>query len=373
MDGFSIIVPTHGRVVFVENLLRSLADSREALSVNSEVFIIDSSLEPEAESIYQSCLKWNAAYLRCKNDVRRKRNLGIESARYELIFFTDSDCEVNRDTLAQHLKAYSVENGEGTDAVLGVTILTGEETTVWRVIEFYPAFTAAFSFAKWMTVAPWGTCTNLSVKQNILKEIGGFDESNPLRVYGEDVDLGLRLGKRNYRIVCQPDAVVRHRRETLPNIRAALKKLFATGRADYYLGSKFPERILPELPPQSTVFLLISAVFTVCALSTGNFSLLLFPPFFLILLIFLQSAILLIIERDSPAVFPYRILACVFELIFECGRSKESIKNADFKRLWTKFLYVEEQLAAERPRRIVQMWSLILSLSLLFIIFNFLV
>jgi GT2 family glycosyltransferase len=371
MNGFSIIVPTHGRSVFVENLLRTLADSREILAVSSEVFIIDSSDDPEAESIYQSCLKWNASYLRCKNDVRRKRNLGIESASYEIIFFTDSDCEVNRDTLAQHLKTYTMESSDSIDAVLGVTRLTGEETTVWRVIKFYPALTAAFSFAKWMSVAPWGTCTNLSVKRNVLKEVSGFDESNPLPVYGEDVDLGLRLGKRNYRIRCQPDAVVRHRRETLPNIKAALKKLFATGRADYYLGLKHPERVLPEFPPPSAIFILVSIVFILYALRAGNFLVLLFPLLFLILLIFLQSIILLIIEKDSPAVFPYRALAAIFEFVFEFGRVKESLKYADFSRLWTKFLYVEEQLAAERRRRIIQMWSIIFSLLLLFIIFNF--
>jgi hypothetical protein len=89
------------------------------------------------------------------------------------------------------------------------------------------------------------------------------------------------------------------------------------------------------------------------------------------LLIFLQSIILLIIEKDSPAVFPYRALAAIFEFVFEFGRAKESLKYADFSRLWTKFLYVEEQLAAERRRRIIQMWSIIFSLLLLFIIFNF--
>ncbi|HMS41132.1 MAG TPA: glycosyltransferase, partial [Pyrinomonadaceae bacterium] len=368
MDGFSIVIPTHGRMNFVENLLRSIADSRKKLPVASEILIIDSSFEPEAEGIYQSCLKWNATYLRCKNDVRRKRNLGIESAAYEIIFFTDSDCELSRETLFRHLETYNSEDSKGIDAVLGLTVLEGEETTVWRAIKFYPSFSAAFSFAKWMNFAPWGTCTNFSVRRDILKEIGGFDESDPLPVYGEDVDLGLRLNKSNYRIICQPKAVVTHRRETLPDIKAALKKMFSTGRADYYLGLKFPERIVPEFPPQLIVFILVSIIFSIYGVCAGNFQVFLFPVFFLILLILLQSGIMLIVEKDSPAVFQYRILASIFELVFEFGKIKESLVKFDFKRLLTKFLYVEEQLAAERKRRIIQMWSVIL--SLLFLIFG---
>jgi GT2 family glycosyltransferase len=363
--GFSIVVPTHRRTELVERLLASLDRARAGFAGKSEVLVLDSSPRDEAEAIRQSCLRWQASYEATFNDVRRKRNLGISRAQFELVLFIDSDCEADAEVLNQHWSSH-----QATDPVVaGVTGLTGwsgPAGRAGRVLEAYPALSAAFSLASWLPEVDWATCTNLSVRREVLLEIGGFAESFPLRVYGEDVDLGLRLRKRGYRILCNPQAVVLHSQQTFSSPGAMLRKAFRTGRADYHLGELHPERLCPEFPLPLAISLMLLAAAALRTLAGGPPLLLAAPAAWLVLFIIGQS----MMARGTAAgggslALPYRAAAVLLEISFELGRLAEALPRLRLQRLWTKFIYVREQLAAERPRRVVQMWAELASLLLL--------
>jgi hypothetical protein len=352
----------------VDRLLASLDRARAGFAGETEVLVLDSSSPAEAESIRQSCIRWQASYEAIDNNVCRKRNRGITQARYDLVFFIDSDCEANPEVLHQHWRSHQAGAPE-VAGVTGLTKWTGPTGFAWRVLEYYPSLSTAFSLAAWLPEVDWSTCTNLSVRREALLEIGGFAERFPLRVYGEDVDLGLRLRKMGYRILCNPDAVVLHHREALSTLRALLRKAFLTGRADYHLGELHPERLKPEFPlPVATTLLLLTAVGS-RVIASGAGILLAAPLVWLVLFLMTQAVLASTLEGRNASSLPYRAAAALLEVTFELGRLAEALPRLRLRRLWTKFVYVNEQLAAERPKRIVQMWSLLISLLIVLLLF----
>jgi GT2 family glycosyltransferase len=356
--GFSIVVPTHRRADLVERLLASLGPARAHFAGASEVLVEDSSPPAEAELIRQSCVRWCADYERTPNHVAKKRNAGIRRARYGLVFFIDSDCEADPHVLREHWSSHQDAHVAG---VTGLTRWTDSDRLT-RILEIYPALTAAFSMAAWLPEVDWATCTNLSVRKDALVEIGGFAEDFPLRVYGEDVDLGLRLRRRGHRIICNPQAVVLHDAQTLSSTAATLRKTFRTGRADVHLGEIHADRLAPEFPlPLATSLILLVAA-ALRTIAGGALITLIAPAIFLLLFVIAQSVM-------TTGAWPARATAVFLELAFEFGRLFEALPRLRLSRLWTKFVYVREQLAAERPRRVIQTWAQLASLMVTLLLF----
>jgi hypothetical protein len=93
-------------------------------------------------------------------------------------------------------------------------------------------------------------------------DIGGFDETLPLPVYGEDVDFGLRLTRVGGPLVCVPHAAVNHPAPT--TVGSQMLKSLRCGRIDAELQVRHPGRRSPVslgvvLP--LTILLLASVVF----------------------------------------------------------------------------------------------------------------
>lgn len=367
--GFSIVVPTHGRADQVAELLQSLDKARTGFTGASEAILVDSSDPGQAARIATLAHEHGACVLPAANHVGRKRNMGIEAAVYDKILFIDSDCRAAPTLLTEHEQAHQAVADDGVAGVLGLTEWSGRAGRVWRVLELTSSMTAAFRFALWLKEPPWGTCTNLSIRRQALRAVGGFDEAFPLRVYGEDVDLGLRLGQAGYRLVAQPTAVVYHDRASLNTFSAALRKSVLTGRADFHLGRRHPRRLALEYPGVAALMLVLAVVGLIPWLTAGRLAPLLLPAVYGALYGLTTAALMVGLKRRSPLwLLPYWGVT-LLELAFEAGRLLESLRHARLNRLWTKFVYVEAQLLAERERRIVQSWSLALAalLALLFL------
>jgi glycosyltransferase involved in cell wall biosynthesis len=150
---FSVVVPTHNRSELLATLFDTLAIAKAEFSGQMETIIIDSSSGAEAHAIQSLCEKHSARYLRCTNQVTRKRNLGVQEATGEYIFFTDSDCELSKDVFVQHALTYE-SSGEHTGGVLGLTQLCGDTAPIWSTLHLDSSFTTSFSFARWMETAP---------------------------------------------------------------------------------------------------------------------------------------------------------------------------------------------------------------------------
>jgi GT2 family glycosyltransferase len=360
---FSIVVPTHGRPDQFFRLAESIARIIKIYQGEIEVIVVDSSQPNDASAIQHCCDKYRFVYLQDQNHVCKKRNRGIDNASKPYIFFTDSDCRLESDVFSQHTQTYQANNPEIV-GVLGLTEITGNQFAIWKHLQYDPSFTAAFNFARWLEYAPWGTCTNLSIKKEALQEVGGFDNQWPLVVYGEDVDLGLRIAQTGKQIACNPEAVVTHDSSNFHSFWRVVQKKWKTGCADFYLGKKHPNMLVYEFPDWISIFILILPVMLIQCVRTQSFlPLLLLGGVFVFGI--LSQALIGAIQQDTPSAWVGVFVSTILENIFVAGRIQEAIKHRTFNRIWKKFVYVQPQLLAERNRRVAQAWAIVLCMMLL--------
>lgn len=364
-NGISVIVPTYGREELLEKLMESLKAAGARCPLPWEVIIVDDSPDSVAEKIRRKCSDFEYTYIVGPQSVGAKRNKGSRKARYSILLFTDSDCMVAEDTFQEHLVCYAGEDTK-IGGVVGLTVLYGQETHVWKVLKYAPAFTVPFNFAEWVKAAPWGTCSNLSVKHSVFEEVGGFDEQIPVRVGGEDVDLGLRINALGYVLHCNPSATVLHTRETVRNLSDALRKNFTYGRADFFLGEKFPQQLRFEFPMIISLSLL--GIFSIPLLLFRDISW--YMPFFFTAFSLLIYTILQILYlKLHPKESVYMLEAVLVDLSFELGKLAEAFKHLKWHRIFKKFLYLKMQLDHERDSRIIEMWAIILSMGITLLYF----
>ena len=238
---FSVVIPTRGAPNLVKKLLISLQIAITKSKIAVEIIIIDDSPQPEQDEIESLCEKYGAQYLRGSSSVREKRNYGIEKSKGEIIFFTDSDCEVSPNIFNEHLKVYTEENPAG---VLGLTEFIGKDSISWNIINktiFVDSFSSAKTLSKDLDSAPWGTCTNLSIKKDVLEDVGKFETNFPFRLGGDDTELGVRINEAGYKIKMNPNAIVFHTRETWNNVYKVAKKAFRWGRVEFHILKKHPQ------------------------------------------------------------------------------------------------------------------------------------
>jgi glycosyltransferase involved in cell wall biosynthesis len=366
-DSFSIVIPTHNRSAMVTLLLQTLSIARARFTGTVEILVIDSSENDEAATIRNLCAVQSVHYLRCANRVCKKRNMGIQQARGEYVLFADSDCEVSPDILEQHARVYR-SVGEGVGGVLGLTTISGDLAPIWRTLELDSSFTAAFSFARWLEYAPWGTCTNISFRRQVLLQVGGFDENWPLVVYGEDVDLGLRVKEAGFRIQCNPQALVEHNSTSISSMRQVLRKKYLSGRADYHLGRKHPACLTPEFPGWPGMTLLLFFVLLLRCLGAHSLLPMLWGAVCLSVGVLCQAILTARASRTGEPSALRHAAVILFEATFELGRLIESLRHGEVKRLWTKFVYIERQLVGERDKRIRQMWACVFAFLCLLVL-----
>ncbi|GHV15387.1 hypothetical protein AGMMS49938_13510 [Fibrobacterales bacterium] len=178
---FSIITPTFNRSKLVEDLLSSLFAERNRYEYgNIEVLIIDSSNGIEKEKIHNSCIRFNALYLEGPDSVRKKRNIGITSAKYENIIFLDSDVFVVEGFLNEYDKTYKCNiSNDKLGGILGYTEFIGEKNFWWKVLEL-TSLVDSFSFARKYPFHSWTIANNVSFKTDILKKMVCLKKISPL-------------------------------------------------------------------------------------------------------------------------------------------------------------------------------------------------
>ena len=366
--GISAVIPNYNSSRFLSKLLPTFEEYSRDVD-NVEILIVDHSFPEEAEATKQLCEEYGARYLWCKGNLSQKRNFGINHASYEVVFFTDSDCQLSPSTLTEHMQLHDTSDEIG--AMYGVVEFVGETNWMWSVVE-RTAFLGAFSFAKKMPYAPWGGTGNLSVKRHVLQEIEGFDEAF-LRAVGhalggEDVDLGLRINKAGYKIACNPNAIVYHTRETWSTFRRMVRRAFGYGRAHYHLLVKHADQVGYEYPRLAAVFLLVGLLLIFKAAMTLHWVPLVESLIYVLSVMTVQATMVLLISKRSLKTIFTEMVAHGLDLTFEWGILYESLRNLDPRGFWAKMIYAEKQLVHERERKIIQCWSVVIGFLVLLLL-----
>jgi len=346
----SVVIPSHGRVDLLERLLLSLRKSIMNYGLPVEVIIVDSSPPDQQKTIIDLCQDFGSRYLRGSTNVREKRNLGIEEARGEIVLFVDSDCEVSENALAEHVRMY---DESPTDAVLGMTEFAGKETRAWQVVK-RTKFIDAFFFAKTLKgcvdSAPWGTCTNLSVRKEILQKLQGFDTDFPFLLGGDDTELGIRIVKAGYKIKLNPESVVFHTRETWNSLLSVAKRAFRWGRVDYHVFyRKHKDKLSISFPKTITIFLFFLPLSLIEAIMGSPLLAFILPMLWLLTFLFLNSAIKITVSKERMRNLFFEMLAQFLHLLFDFGTGLESLRNRD--------ALVFFKLPFDDPRQVIVLWK----------------
>lgn len=354
-SAISLIVPTYNSSRYLDRFFRSLL--RVHCRVQLQVVVVDDSAADEATDTERLCREAGATYHFYRGTIGAKRNYGVTHSCHDIILFVDSDCELTQDALEQHatLARESAEVG----AMIGLTEFVGELSFSWEVVQ-RSQFLGAFSFARRMKWAPWGTSCNLSVKREAFNSVGGFD---PSLFRSEDVDLGLRLNDAGFKMRCNPAALVLHTRDTWHGLLCMMRRVFNYGRGHFRILSKFPEKTTLEFPKMSTVAGILTLPLTVTALVLPRAELMVTPLIFCFVTVLMQAACTLRLRGDHCSGYPAEVLGQSLDFIFELGVAYESARHLRCMPWFRKMVYARQQLISERERRSLQAWCMMASLA----------
>jgi len=192
----SVIIPTYNRAHLVGRAIRSVLNQTYQ---DFEIIVVDDGSTDNTEEVVKGFNDDRIRYIR--HDENRggaaARNTGIKAAQGEYIAFLDSDDEWLPEKLERQVKAF-----EKSDSRVGVIYTgsiavsqNGEATTDYKAPKLRGSILRELLISNQII----GGGSNVMVKRELLKKLGGFDEALPSC---QDWDLWLRLAS-----ICQFDFV----------------------------------------------------------------------------------------------------------------------------------------------------------------------
>lgn len=271
---FSIVVVTHEREHLFRQAFASIEKAVEEYPGEAEIVIVNSSRTNALESTPERVTE---IHVPDADKSTEKRNLGLQEAINDWIVYVDDDCTVADRAL--RVAAPLIEDAE--DRVAGlypVTEFVGDRDRPFECCHG-THYTSAFSMPKRGTEQTWGPCTLAIFDREALLAVGGFDESFASGAGGEDIDIGLRLTERGYRLVGIPETLVYHTTATWNSFRGNCRRFFEYGRGEAELKRKHPGRTHFKLNTVSLLAIVAVTSTITTVIAWGRTGLLLVPLF----------------------------------------------------------------------------------------------
>lgn len=220
----SVIIPVHGNFALTRDCLKSLSrTSRPAL----EVIVVDNGSDDETPQRLPElgAALFGAGFRHIRFEENRNFapacNAGAKAARGDFVFFLNNDTILTRDWLPPLLHRFRnvprlgaagplLTYPDATVQHLGVTVCPG-----CKVAHLYKSLPADHPLSHKRRFFQALTAAALLMPRRLFLSCGGFDEGF---INGfEDVDLGLRLSARDFRLACVPESRVIHLESKTPN------------------------------------------------------------------------------------------------------------------------------------------------------------
>jgi len=367
---FSVVTPTHGRIGLIKDIFISLKKAIEVFQRPVEVILIDSSSQETADEIRKMCKAYSFIYIKSDyNNARTQRNLGIEKAKGDFIFFVDSDCEIEPNSFIEHFSSYTDSKIGG---VLGLTRFKGPESLALKIAE-KAGFIDGFRFAETLKgitdSAPWGTFTSISFRREVFNKVGLLDTKLPCCVGGEDVDFGIKVNKAGYKIAMNPKAITYHTTETWQGLKSVIQRAIDWGRSDFGVFYKnHSDMLVFSFLKPITIFALMMIVGLIDMIACFSFIGLLLGVIWLMLFFVLQALPKCFKANNKLKDFTLQMLGQFILFLFDFGTGLESLKNRTVAFFYHDIVYSPNQIKDSLwNQKLTELWNITISLSLVLI------
>lgn len=264
----SIVIPTFNREKLLHSLLSSLYNARQAYRYGkTEVLVVDSSAGEKKKKIAESCRQFDARYIEGDDSVRKKRNKGIDLARYEVIHFIDSDVRVESNILNAHAETLMNSGDPKVAGSFGYTEFVGKKSFWWRVAE-HTTYLDSFRFSKMFPYQSWTIGNNVAFFRDVLLKCGKFREDFPYNLGGDDLEFTYRITKSGYLIKSTPEARCFHSTETWNKHAAIQNRTKRWGTMEYYIKSLHPELFVNCIVKSDVRFAFMLVILLLACLAT---------------------------------------------------------------------------------------------------------
>ena len=263
MPYFSVIIPVYNRPDEVRELLESL--SKQSLK-DFEVLLIEDGSVNRCDTVAQEFDKdLNICYFYKENSGRSlTRNYGMERASGEYLIFFDSDCIIPEryfEIVKARLEEDYVDCFGGPDAA-HTSFSNLQKAISYSMTSFFT--TGGIRGGKKGMEKFTPRTFNMGFSKEVYKRVGGFKD-----MFGEDIDLSLRIQKAGFHTVLIRDAFVYHKRRV--SFRSFYRQVSVFGRARVDLYLLHPEslkivHLLPAAFVLGSLILILLSFFCIWAL-----------------------------------------------------------------------------------------------------------
>ena len=263
MPYFSVIIPVYNRPDEVRELLESL--SKQTLK-DFEVLLIEDGSVNRCDTVAQEFDKdLNICYFYKENSGRSlTRNYGMERASGEYLIFFDSDCIIPEryfEIVKARLEEDYVDGFGGPDAA-HTSFSNLQKAISYSMTSFFT--TGGIRGGKKGMEKFTPRTFNMGFSKEVYKRVGGFKD-----MFGEDIDLSLRIQKAGFHTVLIRDAFVYHKRRV--SFRSFYRQVSVFGRARVDLYLLHPEslkivHLLPAAFVLGSLILILLSFFCIWAL-----------------------------------------------------------------------------------------------------------
>jgi len=242
----SVIVPVYNGEEDLPELLEGF-QKQTYPSDRLEYLIVDNGSRDRTAEILQSSDLPNLKPL-SQTEIQSSyaaRNLGIKTAQYEILAFTDADCRPQPQWLENLVQPFAKPDiGLSIGEIIALPGNTLLEQHADRQETLSQKHTLANPFC------PYGQTANLAVRRSIFDRVGLF---RPYLTTGGDADMCWRiLRETNWKYEFVPDATVKHRhRRTLKELQ---KQWYRYGKSNRYLHQLHGVDLMRSLTLKETLY-----------------------------------------------------------------------------------------------------------------------
>jgi len=301
MIKFSIIIPVYNRPDEVKELLGSLANQTQK---NFEVLLIEDGSTNKCELVAEEFKSLLEIKYFIKENTGRSytRNYGMERASGNYFILFDSDCIIPShyfETLNDELTSNYTDAFGGPDNA-NDTFTSMQKAINYSMTSFFT--TGGIRGGKEAMGKFHPRSFNMGLSREVYEKVGGF-----FNMFGEDIDLSIRIIKAGFKTRLIKNVFVYHKRRV--DLKKFFKQVYTFGLARITLFKKYPDSLkLVHALPSLMVLLGLTLVF----LSVFLCYWLGFPIVIYLLLIFSDSLVL----NKSLSI---ALLSVVTSIIQICG------------------------------------------------------